>query len=50
MTVCTFCNADATLILNFHEPPVREKPYIAELSLCEAHLKKLRYLMCGDRE
>ena len=46
MTECTFCLADATVIFNFHEMPVADK--IRQLALCEAHLKKLRYFICGE--
>jgi len=45
MTECTFCLADATIILNLYEMPVAGK--IGQLTLCEAHSKKLRYFICG---
>ena len=45
MSECTFCLADATIILNLHEMPVAAK--IKQFALCEAHLKKLRYFICG---
>ena len=46
MIECTFCLADATVIFNLHEMPVAAK--IGQLTLCEAHLKKLRYFICGS--
>ena len=46
MTECTFCLADAIIILDLPQMPVALK--MRQFALCEAHLKKLRYFICGD--